>query len=231
MSTDALTDPLPAAAESLAPSGDAVQAFDELRLEVLKTQQTLVEMRAAAPPDYTPSLGALAQAIQKVSAGLVQLQGHPALQLSPSDYQRAFTQCSQNAMREVIAQLTETHQASDRTQQALMSAVGAVRSQRQQARWLAIASALALNAGLLLAPLLARLLPFGLDTRIAAIVMANDRWNAGQKLMQADDAQQWDTVWRASQFWHLNQAAIAACEQARIKTHREQPCGVSLLPP
>jgi hypothetical protein len=95
---------------------------------------------------------------------------------------------SQGALRDAIAQLGEMRQASERTQQALMETVGTARSQQQQARGLAIATALALTAGLLLAPVLARLLPFGLDTRIAAIVLATDRWNAGQKLMQADDA-------------------------------------------
>jgi Family of unknown function (DUF6118) len=39
--------------------------------------------------------------------------------------------------------------------------------------------------GLIAAPFLARLLPFGLDGRIAATIMGADRWNAGAALMAA----------------------------------------------
>lgn len=231
MSIDAVTNPLPSNPESPASSSDAAQAFDELRLEMLKTQQMLLEMQAAFPPDYTPSLAVMAQAIKKVSAGLQQLQGHPALQLTPSDYQRVLTQCSQSAMCEVIAQLADTREASQRIQQDLMTTLGTARSRQQQARWLAIACTLALTTGLLFAPFLARLLPFGLDTRIAAVVMASDRWEAGQRLMQAGDAGAWERLRHADLFWRLNRAAISACQQASVKTHQERPCALSLLPP
>ena len=38
---------------------------------------------------------------------------------------------------------------------------------------------------LLAAPIFARLLPFGLDGRMAATIMGADRWNAGAALMAA----------------------------------------------
>src|SRR5579872_3387858 len=192
MSTELVSDSGQSTNGASVASGEAAQAFDELRLEVLKTQQAMEEIRAAitglATPDYTPSLAAIVQAITKVKAELQRLQSQPA------DYQHALMQTSQTAMREAIAQLTETRLASQRTHQDLINTLGTARSRQQQAWWLAIVAGVGLVVGMLLAPFFSRLLPFGLDTRIAALVMASDRWKGGARLMRAGNPEGWEEI-------------------------------------
>ncbi len=211
------------------------QALDELRLEVLKTQQAMEEIRAALGPsrsvDYAPSLAAIVQGITDINAELKQFADHPALKLTPADYQRALTQSGHVAMRRAIDQLTETREAGHRTQQALGNILGDVRSRQQQARWLAIVAGVALMAGLLSSPLLASLLPFNLDTRIAGAMIASDRWRAGARLMQVDNPTAWEAVERATALWQLNRDAIDACELAAGKSRSIQKCIVSVTPP
>ncbi len=209
-------------------SADVSQALDELRLEVLKTQVLLEELRPArsepALPDYTLSLAALSQGVTELKMSLAAIQDHPALRLTPMDYQHAMTQSSQAAMQQAIAQFNETRIASERSQHELTRICGAVRSRQQQAFWLAIGCAAALWTGLILSPFLARLLPFGMDTRVAATVMAADRWRAGATLMQAGNPEGWQAIEQASAFWQLNQGAIQACRALTEKSHRDQKC-------
>jgi hypothetical protein len=44
----------------------------------------------------------------------------------------------------------------------------------------------------LLSPIVAGVLPFGLNTRVAALIMREDRWEAGSELMQAVNPHGWD---------------------------------------
>ncbi len=235
MSIEVMTSPGAVDNGSTASCTDATEAFDALRLEVLKTQQALEEVRAALtqsrPPDYTSSLALITQAVKQIASELHQLHGHPALRLTPADYQHALTQCSQNALRDVIAQLDATGEASRLTHQAFMTTLGIARTRQQQARWLAIASALALTVGLLLSPLLAHLLPFGLDARIGAVVMASDRWEAGERLMQAGSPEGWAAIERAANLARLNRDAIQVCQLAAAKTQKAQRCEISVPSP
>ena len=214
---------------------ELTQALDELRLEVLKTQQTMEEIRAALgpspTPDYAPSLAAIVQGITAINDELRQLKEHPALRLTPASYQHAITESGHAAMRAALDQLTETRNAGYRTEQVLVGIVGKVRSRREQARWLAITAGVALMVGLLSSPLLARLLPFGLNTHIASVVMASDRWQAGARLMQAGDPDSWATIEQATALWQSNRDAIDACELAAGKRQSTEQCTVLVTPP
>ncbi len=214
---------------------EAAQPLDELRLEVLKTRQAVEEIREALGRSssvyYAPSLAAILQGITQINAELTQIERHPALRFAPADFQRAVSECGHLAMGKAIDQLTETRNALYRTEQGLTSILGHVRSRRQQARSSAIVAVVALISGLVASPLLARVLPFNLDTRIAATVLASDRWEAGVRLLQAADPDSWETVKRATAMWQLNRDPIHACELAAGKSRSSQQCALIITPP
>jgi Family of unknown function (DUF6118) len=82
--------------------------------------------------------------------------------------------------------------------------------------------------GLLVSPFVAGALPFGLDGRIAALIMNADRWEAGEALMQAGSADGWQ---RARNAWNLvraNRKEIAACGEAAAKTKKDQRCTITV---
>lgn len=71
-----------------------------------------------------------------------------------------------------------------------------------------IAGGIGLLASALLVLLLPRILPFSADTHVAAIVMGQDRWNAGVTMMQTADPGGWRGVVNASQLTRDNAEAI-----------------------
>ena len=85
--------------------------------------------------------------------------------------------------------------------------------------------------GLVLSPLLTHFLPFGLDTRVAAVIIGTDRWRAGAELMQASDLQGWNVIAQAVALWNANQEQIQLCQTAAVKAHRAQRCEVSVAKP
>lgn len=66
--------------------------------------------------------------------------------------------------------------------------------------------AIALVAGLILSPVLARFFPFGLDGRVAALIVQADRWNASAHLMQAQSPEAWSILMNANQLVTANSA-------------------------
>jgi hypothetical protein len=82
----------------------------------------------------------------------------------------------------------------------------------------------AVALGLLISPLFARLLPFGLDGRVASFILHADRWNAGAALMQAQSPEAWRALMVAGKLATNNSEALGACRDAAAKTKREQRC-------
>jgi hypothetical protein len=94
-----------------------------------------------------------------------------------------------------------------------------------------ITAAIALGAGLIVSPFLGRLLPFGLDGRMAATIMGADRWNAGAALMAAQSPEAWSDLESAAALLVPNKAALAACRDAAAKSKKEQRCILVVVAP
>jgi hypothetical protein len=217
------------------PGVDAAQAFDQLAQEVSVLHHTVEELVDAIQlkeqPDYSPTLGEITRDLGEIRARLDQMERHPALQLAPANYPAALERAGNLLMREAATKLDQAMRETERTTQALAALVGAVRTQGQQNRWLKITAGTALTLGLILAPFLARLLPFGLDGRIAAAIMAADRWNAGAALMAAQSPEGWRELARDAELMKLNAAAIGACRAAAVKAKQEQRCVIVVAVP
>jgi Family of unknown function (DUF6118) len=80
----------------------------------------------------------------------------------------------------------------------LAGLVGSMRGQQKQFEQLFWTGLVALLLGLLISPIFARLLPFGLDGRMAAFIMHADRWDAGAALMEAQNPEAWRGLMDAS---------------------------------
>jgi hypothetical protein len=90
----------------------------------------------------------------------------------------------------------------------------------------AIFAAIGLVVGLVLSPLFASALPFGLNGRVAALVMRDSRWNAGEALMAAESPQGWETLRAAAAIMKANQTRLEACRASAAKTGKSQVCTV-----
>jgi len=82
----------------------------------------------------------------------------------------------------------------------------------------------------LLSPLLASILPFELDTRIAAIVLRSDRWTAGEAMMRAADPARFEALVADSRLVEDNAKAVTACRTSAVRTGKAQRCVLSVQP-
>jgi hypothetical protein len=127
-------------------------------------------------------------------------------------------------MYKTLQTLDSAGAAAASARHELIGLIGTVRGQREARKLLAWTGGVVLAVGLLLSPVLARLLPFGLDGRVAAFVMNADRWNAGTALMQAQSPEAWRGLMDDFNLAKNNQALLAICREAAAKTKKEQRC-------
>lgn len=81
-------------------------------------------------------------------------------------------------------------------------------------------------AGLLLSPVLVRSLPVALSSHMAAFLVKEDRWQAGEALMRLDNPDQWPSAAEAMRLVRVNEAALAGCRGQAARAGREQRCTI-----
>ncbi len=216
-------------------AGDPAQAFEDLRAEVSVLRRAVEALPHAwdesRPPDYSPDLGRIAKALATVETRIQAINAHPVLRLTPEQHQQAVVQAGSVLLREAAQKLERATQDVDRERGRLAGLVGAMRGREQQRTWLLSVGGGALLVGLILSPMLAGLLPFGLDGRVAASIMGKNRWDAGAALMQAASPQGWQSITDATELVKANQEALQACSEAAAKARNAQPCSITVAPP
>ena len=113
----------------------------------------------------------------------------------------------------------------------LSGVIGQVWAQDRQFRMLCWTGGAALALGLLLSPIVAGFFPFGLNARVAALVMREDRWTAGGDLMRTANPQAWARLSQDAELLKDNQDAMDVCRAALARTGESQHCVVTLTPP
>jgi hypothetical protein len=219
-------------------AGDPAQAFEDLRAEVAdirRAVEALPNVLAAnqppAPHDYRADIGKVALGLGAVVGRLNEIEKHPALRLTPEAYSQAIARAGTSVMSDAGQQLATAAQKINRTGDQLAGLIGTMRGRDEQRSWLIYtglgAFIVALFGGLIGSPYLASVfLPVGMESNVAAIVMNNDRWDAGVTLMQTADPQRWNGAVNAWQLVHANQDEINACAKAAEVTGKDQRCTI-----
>jgi Family of unknown function (DUF6118) len=215
---------MPADREEGADADGAERAFEALRAEVAAMRQAVEFLGKNQPGDTTVTLGEIVKALQVVGEHLQKIEQHPAISMTPAQYQRALVVAGGDTIRDSVRSLDTAARAAENERRELAGLIGSVRGQRKQGEWLAWTGGAALLLGLLISPAIARVLPFGLDGRIAAFIMQADRWDAGNALMKAQDPQAWNVLMAAGKLTVDNSTALGVCREAAAKTKKEQHC-------
>ena len=215
----------------------AEQAFTALRDEVaalrqaVETTQATLTNQAATAPDYSPTLGTMIKELQKVTERLVAIEAHPALELTPEQHAQRLTSAGAGLLQDAAHRLDHAARDTEHERDRLAGLIGTVRRQDEQRIWVFWTGCIAFASALLLAPVLAAALPFGLDGQVAALVMRDDRWHAGSALMQAASPDGWTDLALASNLAHDNETVLKACRAAAEKTGKAQRCAISVPVP
>jgi len=213
----------------------AEQAFEALRAEVVAIRQAMKSfpevIKKSRPVDTTETLGAIAKKLETIGHFMAAIEQHPAIRLTQAQYTQAMAAAGEGLMHKAVRELDSAKADAVAERRELAAMIGTLRGQSKQWEWLGWTGGAAFFLGLLISPMLARVLPFGGDGHVAAFIMRADRWNAGGALMEAQDPQAWRTLSDAVKLTGENQAALMACREAAAKMKKEQHCSIVVLVP
>jgi hypothetical protein len=221
--------------------GDPAQAFEDLRAEVSVLRRAIEALPAAArenrPPDYSEDLGVIGKGLDEIGEQLARIMKSPALIRTPEEHGQAIASAGAGMVREAAQRLdgatqrlNGAAQEAERERTRLSDLIGEARTKNRQFKVLCWTGGVAFAVGLVLSPFIAAGLPFGLNGRVAALVMWKDRWAAGAELMRTANPSGWNGLVAETQLVSENRQAVDACRAAAARTGRAQHCTVMVAP-
>jgi len=228
-------------------AGDPAAAFEALRRTVesqgvqLNAEMTVIRRgvelaldkseKIRQPPDYGSDLSKIIQFLAVVDERLAAVEESPILRNGPEHYARALERSGEGLVRTTAQQLEGKGRDLEREAQNLAAYTKSAYDRRSQDLRMWIAGGIGLLAGALLILLLPRILPFAADTHVAAIVMGQDRWNAGVTMMRTADPGGWRGVADSWQLVRDNAEAIDRCAEAARTAGEDQRCTITVKAP
>lgn len=184
--------------------------------------------------DYGPDLEKIQASFERVRVVINDLAAKPALTMTPEGFAERIEKAARGG-RQADHQAWET--AQDRLEGAARSIRAVVASALQarvQRYWIAGSAAGALVAGMILAYCCAgaidRIVPedWHWPEASAAKMLRRSEWDAGVRLMQVADPQEWQQVARAATIFRENGQAIADCDAYAAKMKAPVLCKVQI---
>ena len=233
--------------DASAETGDPAAAFDALRQTVemlhraieaqsahLNAEMTIIRKGVEAafdqlediqkPVDYSADLGSIMQSLGGIAKRLQGIEASPALRHGPEENARVLADSGETLVRSAVQKFESSARELDRSARDLAGQVRSARVRETQNSYLGIAAGAGILVGILLLLFLPRVLPFGADTRLAAVIVGKDRWLAGSELMAAGDPPSWRALVADWQLTRNNADVIARCRQEARETGKEQQC-------
>lgn len=178
------------------PVDPAAVAFEALRREVALLNVALAGLAAerASAPDYSETLGEIAQGVRVAVGRIGKLTTSPALAITPAEMARQITAAGDEARRQDRAAL---HQARDSLQRAADDLRGWIDTARLTSlqNWRLLQAALAgLIGGAVLGAsfpaIVAQAAPgaWAWPEKRAARVLHRDMWSAGERMLSVADS-------------------------------------------
>ena len=211
-------------------AGDPAQAFEDLRAEVSVLRRAIEGLPAAIrenrPPDYSQDLAILGKGLDEIGQSLETVLASPALNLTPEQQGQGIARAGSALVREAAQRLDRAAQEAERDRARLSGLIGQAWARDRQVRMLWWTGGVAFAVGLLVSPILASVLPFGLNARVAALVMHEDRWTAGGALMRMANPAGRARVVADARLADENRDALDPCRAAAVESGKTQRCTV-----
>jgi len=210
--------------EALAETDPATEAFARLEGEMAMVRHTVQNMaRERADiviPDYTATLGQMADQLAKVSKTLTAIGNKPAIEMTPEDIAVQIKRASLDMLRDASNLFGHGRKDLDLATGRLAAIVGRVRTEDEQKRQTWRFAGMGLAAGMLLWSILpgtiARAMPesWHWPERMAERVLGeSSRWNAGSRMMQSADPLAWHVLVAAADMQRDNRDKIEDCRK------------------
>ena len=219
----------------------ATAAFARLEGEIALLRRGVENLAAEKAsieiPDYSTTLGEMAQSLDEVNETLASIAENPAMIMTPEDMAQRIDRAARSGRQSDREQITAAENRYDHAMRALTkvaaSAVSAS-AQREQMKWAAGGGVVAgcLLWAILPGPL-ARSLPenWHLPEKIATRALGEpSAREAGARLLRVGSPEAWGALSDAAEMRHLNRDTIAHCEKAAAKSKRTVHCRLKIAP-
>lgn len=216
----------------------AARAFEDLRAEVSSMRRAVERLAAeradSHAPDYSETLGVIANNITATAERVDVLVRSPALSLTPEEIGRQIRTASFDARREDNCQFTAARQGMDEVATRLRHGLESHVIADEQRRRLWRVGGAGIVAGMALwaivASPVARVMPAGwlLPERMAARSLRMPMWEGGQRLMRAASPESFAGVLAANRLATANRETLKACRKQAAKAKKAVRCAIQV---
>lgn len=215
------------------------QAFDALRGEVALLRRAIEglasENASLDIPDYSETLGQMALHMKASAKTLKDMAASPALDMTPESLAKRIEAAAQAARASDHATQTAACERLDKATADIRQIVSHARTADEQRRHLAIGSGGALLAGILLWSFLPGMIARSAPTswhwpeRMAARTVGLPMGEAGARMTERANPEQWHDIISAYRLWQDNEQAISQCRKRAARNGKEARCTISII--
>lgn len=218
---------------------DATQAFEELRAEVTLMRRaverlTAERMEVPEPPDYSETLGIIANNITATAQRVDMLVKSPMLAMTPEQLAGRITAAASTARQEDRQTIATARNGLEDVTHQLHGYVVSARRGDEQNRWLmwtAIAGAvLGMILWAVFAGIVARAVPASWQwpEKMAARSLDLPMWEGGQRLMRAASPDAFANIVAGDQIVTENRKALESCQRRANKSQDDVQCTIRM---
>ncbi|HEX7747703.1 MAG TPA: DUF6118 family protein [Bordetella sp.] len=228
-------------------AGDPAAAFDALRETVeslagdLTREMTTIRKgveaafeefdRQGPAQDYKPELAQIVQQLAHVGERLQGVEQSPILRQGAQHYAAALERSGEGLVRTAVQQLERQASDLERIGSVLASHNRQAFHRKDQDFRMWMAGIVGVFAGIFLILLLPRFLPFSADSRVASLVMGNDRINAAYAMINSVDPVGVKKLQWGGQFYEAGGGEVSACLEKARQTGKDQKCTITVPVP
>ena len=222
-------------------SDPATEAFARLEGEMTMVRHTVQNMaRERAEiviPDYTATLGKMANQLEQVSDKFTVFASKPAIELTPEDIAVQIKRASLDMLRDSSDLFRQGRKDLDSSTAQLSAIVGRVRSEAEQRRQIQRFTGIGVLAGILLWSILpgtiARAMPenWQWPERMAREATGEPTiMEAGIRLIRSQNPEAWEELATAQRILSANQESLNRCNERAEKAEKSVACSIEIAP-
>ncbi|WP_305097668.1 DUF6118 family protein [Croceibacterium aestuarii] len=227
--------------EAVTESDPAAEAFARLEGEMAMVRHTVQNMaRERADiviPDYTTTLGQMAEQLAQVSKTLTAIGSKPAIELTPEDIAVQIKRASLDMLRDSSDLFRQGRKDLENATGRLAAIVGRVRVEAEQKRQTWRFAAIGLVAGMLLWTILpgtiARAMPESWhwpESMARKAVGEPTIVEAGIRLIRSENPEAWEELATAQLILGANREALDRCHERAQKAEKSVSCSIQIKP-
>ncbi len=220
---------------------EAAQAFEELRAEVTLMRRaverlTAERMEVPEPPDYSETLGVIANNITATAQRVDMLVKSPMLALTPEQLAGRITAAASTARQEDRQTIATARTGLEDVTRQLHGYIVSARRGDEQNRWLMWSAIGGVVLGMILwavfAGIVARAVPASWQwpEKMAARSLDMPMWEGGQRLMRASAPDAFANIAAGDRIVTANRQALEACRKRADREGKTVRCTVSVAP-